>query len=339
MYRASSLALAVSGGTLVAGSSANALTEALDLHAHGGGMSAFDYDRETAGLPPNPLIAAFGYLGGVLSKPSAASARRVPWVGALRGYGVAISAGKHALTFQYRLDTSGAPLSPAQLPIAPGSSPPGLAGTLPILAGIREPATTLNFLLDAERLASPSKYAADIARASAVSRKTGVELNRDVIGQIGSNAAIESDGHAWILRVDVKDAAAATHTLRRLGTSALDILGMHPKATVTIGPGDFDTAHRAGKANVLFGLVGNEFVVGTASVAQLRAFASLPAPAATRSPGAVAFKIALSQLISLALKKPQSKTVQLLLSMAGDITGWLSARSNAFTGSATLALK
>jgi len=338
LYQASTIALAVSGSTVVAGSSANALKTALDLHARGGGMSASDYNRDTAGLPKNPLVAAFGYLGGVLSTPSTASARRIPWVAALRGYGVAISTGKSGLTFQYRLDTSGRPLSSSELPIAAGTSPPGLAGTLPILAGIREPATTLAFLLNAERLSSPAKYAADIARIDTVRRKTGVALNRDVIAQLGNNAAVQSDGHAYMVRVDVKKPDAAAQTLRRLGTSALDLFGTHPGASVTLGPDGFETVHRAGKASVLFGLVGNEFVAGTATPAQLRSFASLPAPAATGSPGAVAFKVALPQLVRLALKHP-SKTVQLLLSMTGDITGWLSASTNAFAGSATLALK
>jgi hypothetical protein len=338
LYQASTIALAVSGSTLLAGSSTSALNDALDLHARGGGLGSSDYNRETAGLPQNSLVAAFGYLGGVLSRPSAASARRIPWVAALRGYGVAISAGTSGLTFQYRLDTSGAPLSSSQLPIAPGTSPPGLAGTLPILAGIREPATTLRFLLNAERLSSPSKYAADIRRVNAVRRKTGVDLNRDVIDQLGNNAGVQSDGHAFMVRVDVKNTATAARTLRRLGTSALDLFGTHPGARVTLGPGGLETVHRAGKASVLFGIVGNELVAGTATPAQLRSFASLSAPAATGLRGAVAFKIGLPQLVRLALKQP-SRTVQLLLSMTGDITGWLSASSSAFTGSATLALK
>jgi hypothetical protein len=302
-------------------------------------MGSSDYNQEMAGLPRNPLVAAFGYLGGVLSGPSAASARRIPWVAALRGYGVSIGAQAHGLTFQYRLDTSGRKLSASDLPLAAGSTPPGLAGTLPILAGIREPGTTLQFALNAERAASPSKYAADTAKINSVERKTGVKLNRDVIDELGNNAAIQSDGHGYTLRVDVRDATAAAKTLRKLGTSALDILGTHPGETVTSGPGDFETVHRPGKPSVLFGLVGNEFVVGTASASALRSFAALPAPAASGSKGAVAFQIGLPQLIQSALKKPPSKTVQLFLSVLGNITGWLSASPSASTGSATLALK
>jgi hypothetical protein len=339
IYQVGDLTLAVDGATLVAGTAPASVNAALDRHAANGGMSTGDYDRDLGSLPKNALIEAVGNLTGVLSAPSAAKARSVPWVAALRGYGVAISASSHGLSFQYNLDTSGGGLTSSELPIAPGSSPPGLAGNLPIQLGLRQPAATLAFVLDTERRASPAHYAADQARMNAVRRETGVDFRRDVLGQIGNSAAIESSGHGFNLRVDVVNPAAAARTLRKLGTSALDVLGTHPTSRVSPGPDGFETIHRAHKPRMLFGLVGSEFVVGNGSPSQLRAFARAPAAAAPGAEGAVAFRVALPQLLTLALRHAPSKTVQQILSSLGDITGWLSSSSNALTGSATLALK
>ena len=122
-------------------------------------------------LPTDSLISAFGDLTAVLSQPSAAQAKKVPWVNALKGYGVAISANATGLNFQYRLDTSGQTLSESQLPIAPGSTPPSLAGSQPISVGVSDPSRIVKFILQAEQLASPSSYAKFAARRPPSARR------------------------------------------------------------------------------------------------------------------------------------------------------------------------
>src|SRR5437764_1204825 len=131
LYRISTATLAISGATLVVGPTATEVQRALDRHAHGGGFSSSQYTHDVSGLPSGPLVQAFGSLSGVLSQPRAAKARRVPWVAALRGYAASINASSSGLTLQYKLDTSGAPLSSSQLPIASGLATPSLAGALP----------------------------------------------------------------------------------------------------------------------------------------------------------------------------------------------------------------
>src|SRR5207248_6092549 len=114
---------------------------------------------------------------GVLSPPRAANARKVPWVGALRGYAAAINASANGLSFQYKLDTTGAALTTSQLPIASGSATPSLAGGLPIQVGLRDPSQVFAFVEGAQQTAIPAKYAAFLSRQAAVRRKTGVDLN------------------------------------------------------------------------------------------------------------------------------------------------------------------
>ena len=77
--------------TVVFGSTPQALTAALDRHAHGGGITGADYARAFTGLPTNGQLQTFGSLTEVLSRPSAAKAQQVPWVAALRGYAASIS--------------------------------------------------------------------------------------------------------------------------------------------------------------------------------------------------------------------------------------------------------
>jgi hypothetical protein len=341
LYGRSKASVAIDGSTVVAASSPNVLTAALDRHGSGQGMSPSDYNRDLGTLPKDSFIDAFGNLSILLSSSKAASARSVPWVAALRSYGVSISAGSGGLTLRYTLNTSGASLTSAELPITPGASPPGLAGTMPIQFGLRQPAVTVKFLLDVVRRTEPAKYAADLAHIGAVERRTGVNFNRDVLGQIGGNAAVESMGHgSTIARIDVVDPAAAAHTLRKLGTSALDIFGTHPGSYVTRGPGPFETVHTRSHQRILFGLVGSEFVFGNAAPAQLRAFAATPAVAAPGAQGAAAFRIALPQLLELAVgTRAPSRTIQQVLRSLGDITGWISSSPSALTGSATLGLR
>jgi hypothetical protein len=145
-----------------------------------------------SGLPQDSLIEAFGNLTGVLSQPSTAKARRVPWVAALQSYAVAINASPQGLTVQYHLDTSGATLTASQLPIATGTSPPSLAGVLPIDVGIRDPAQVVSFVEAAEQATSPASYAAYLGRQAALRAKTSVDLN-SLLSLLTGNLIVDSN--------------------------------------------------------------------------------------------------------------------------------------------------
>lgn len=340
LYQVSNLTLAVDGATLIAANTPALVDAAIDRRAAGGGLTATDFYRSLRGLPRNGLIEVAGNIAPALSSStSAADALRIPWVAALRRYGIAIIAGSGGLSFRYSLDTGARQLTSAQLPIAPGTSPPGLAGSMPIQFGLRQPAATIAFALGAEHQISPAKYAAALARMNAVKRRTGVDFQRDVLGQMGNSAAIESNGKTFIARVDVNDPAAAARTLRKLGPSALDFFAPHPGTHVTAGPTGFETVHSAHGATVLLGVVDGEFVVGTGTPAQLRAFASAPAAAAPGAQGAAAFRIALPELLHVVVHSQLSSTVRQALSTLGDITGWISSSPQSLRGNATLALK
>jgi hypothetical protein len=338
LYQLGSVALAIDGATALIGS-VNAVTGALDRHAHKAGFTAAEYSNFTTGLPQSTLMEAFGSLSGVLAQPSAAKARQVPWVAAIRSYGAAISATSTGITFQYRLDTSGGSLTSSQIPIAAGTTPPNLAGNAPIIVGINDPAQIVSFALAAEQAASPASYAQFQARDARLKRKLGIDL-QSLTSLLTGSLIVESDTHTTIGRVTVSNQSAATNVLAKLASAPHGLFKSDTKAS-KLGGGFY--LIKEPKTTLTIGVVGNQLVLGKATVAQEKAFAAAPTTPASFAHGSVAFQLSLvdllrSKLSSAAGGGEASQIIQLLLSHLGNLTGWAAASPSALTGSATLAI-
>jgi hypothetical protein len=335
LYESGSATFAVDGATLLIASTPAEMTRALDRHAHGGGLGQADYTRAVSGLPQNALVEAFGDLTGVLSTPRAATARRVPWVSALRGYAAAINASANGLSFQYKLDTTGGQLSSSQLPFAGGSAAPSLAGTMPIQFGLRDPAQVARFVEAAEQAAAPGKYSDFATRQAAVRRKTGVDLNT-LIGLLTGDLIVNSDTRTTVARVGVTDPAAAARTVGKLASQPKSLF--RTATGVTKLPGGFYELHE-GHQTITVGVVGSQLVVGRATPAQLRSFATAAASPASNAQGSLAFRVGLPALLQLTLKHPPSRVARTILNALGDVTGWAAASTSAVTGNATLGFR
>jgi hypothetical protein len=85
--------------------------------------------------------------------------------------------------------------------------------------------------------------------------------------------------------------------------------------------------------------VGDEFVAGVATPAQLKAFAAAAAAAAPGAQGSLAARITLLDLLRLTLKKHPGALVQSVLSTLGDVTGSATATPGAVTGQLNLSLR
>ena len=190
-------AAAIQGPTVMFSRSASLLEAALDRHARGQGFSAAEYAKATTGIAQDAAFKIFGDLTGELSTPQAAKARQVPWVAAIRGYGVSIGATPGGLAMTYHVDTSGAPLTSSQLPIAGGAAGPGLAGDLPVQAGIRDPAQTVNFILATLRETDPAGYTKFLRHVAALKRKSGLDVDAEANMLTGA-LNVESDSHTTI---------------------------------------------------------------------------------------------------------------------------------------------
>jgi hypothetical protein len=147
----------VKGTTLVLAETQQNVQAAFQRAAGGSGFSAAEYHELTSGLPADPLVTAFGDLRGVISSGSAAAARAIPWVGAVKGYGVALNTTASNLTVNFRVDTTGRSLTTGQLPLAPGASAPSFAGSGAITAALSNPGQAITFILQAIKLTDPSQ--------------------------------------------------------------------------------------------------------------------------------------------------------------------------------------
>jgi hypothetical protein len=313
--------LAVQGATLLLGHP-SAVRAALARHAsRDGGFSAAEFAALTGGVSGRALITVAGDLSAVLSRPSAASARRVPWVAAIRGYSATISAAAGALTLRFALETSPAGLTAAELPLSPTASPPSIAATnAPITVGLSDPAALLGFVLAAARRSSSR-------RLSLLGGASEMSAARTLIAQLGRSANITSNGHALLMRAGLLSPSRAR--------AALATLALSHRGARRLGSGFYRAS-----AHSIVGIADGQLLVGRrTSVAALRAFATAPSTPAAGAQGPLAFRVSLGALLGVALKHPPSGIAATLLAQLGAITGWVRDSTSALTGQATLALR
>jgi len=340
LYRTNGTCLGVDGATLVLAPSIPEVIAALDRHAHGGGITSSAYTGATAGLPSDALVTVFGSVQRLLAtSPKAARAERIPWVAAIKSYGVSLSLSSSGLSVRYHVDTSGSSLSDSQLPIASGSAVPNLASGAPISAGLRDPQHVVAFVEAAEQGASPSAWADFERRQAKLRAKTGADLNQ-LLHLLSGNLLVASDAHAVLVRSDLTDSATASRVLARLSKDPGDAFKGETSVTRT---GPFYVFHGSNHGSThsdTVGVIGGKLVVGVkATAAQLQHFASAPSAPAANAQGAVAFSVTLPEILRLALRGAGNQIPPALLGSLGNLTGWASATTSGLQGNATLAFR
>lgn len=337
LYTGADLAVAVKGSTLLLSRSTPIIEQSLDRQASGSGFTSAEYARDTGGATSSALVTVAGDLTSALSSPASAQARRIPWVAAIRGYGVSIAAGASGTTIHFHIDTSGATLSPPELPIAAGSTPPTLAGPAPIEFGLHDLTQTIDFAEAAAQASSPVSYAKFSRQVAKLKRKTGFDLNA-LVAALGGDLQISSDGRSTIGRIAVTDPAAVSRMLADLITAPG--VAFKPGTRIArVGNGLFQVTEPDG-SRLELGLVGHELVLGKATVAEVRSFVAEPSTPAAGAAGALTFKVSLSELLSLTTHgQPLAGIEQQLVGQLGDLTGTATASPSGLNGTATESLK
>lgn len=317
LFSLGTLEIAQTGPTLLLSGTPGELQTALARHAHGAGVTTAEASRLTAGLPAQPLLEAFGDLRAVLSTPQAAQARQVPWVAAIRGYGVALEPSGSSVRLVFRLDTGGATLSPSELPLAAAAGTSLFAGDgAPISVGLSDPGQAIQFLVGVVRIAEPKELAQD---------PKGVAAVRDLSGLLRGDGEVASDTRTTLARFPVTNPARARSDVATIAATA-------PRGH-SLGGGFL-------RLNTLtLGVSGSQLLLGRATIAQLKAFASVPSTSASGAQGDVVFRVVLSSLLGVALHHAPSGVASALLSQLGELTGSVKATATALSGVATLALK
>jgi hypothetical protein len=336
---------AFNGATVLLADNRANLDAAIDRHEKGAGAKPGDESDLMTGLPGDALVKVYGLVAPLIAKdPGAASARRVPFVNALKGYGVAVTAAKDGVTAAFRVDTSNADLPADEQPLASGAQPAATAAVGPIDVGVRDVAHTLAFAERVGQHLAPGGYQQFIAGLNVIKAQTGVDVNRDFLGQLG-DAAIATDTKLFAVRVKAKDPNAlrtAITSLRPIIPAFLEGAGL-PGLRLGAGTGGLTLLGRGRHYVAAYGVIGDQLVIGTASPARLTAFARRPTSAEKGTAGAAAVRGTTAQLVRLIYgavsPQPLPDVAGLFLSRLGNLVGSATENAKAITGKLTLPVK
>lgn len=339
LYRDNNTEIGVNGDTVVLGDSKAVLQSAIDKSA-GGGLGESDFDGAVGSLDKNALLVGYGDATALLKSPRAQKAITVPWVAALKKYAFAASATSQGLKLGFRLDTSGKSLQEADLPMASGPQPPEISSATPLRVGLRDPAHTLEFAQAVAKIVNPSSFGQFSAAKSVIRGRTKVDLDKDLVGGLAGSAIVRSDLSKFVFSSDLLSPAAMRTTLARLAplaANAIEGAGLAGAKVSKAGNG-FYTVSQAGRAVGAYGVVGQRFVAGNASVADVRSAGTESVAPAQGAKGALAAVLQGQLLRKLIASGANLGPLALALGSIGDINGWVSADTKQLLGEFTLAV-
>lgn len=233
-------------------------------------------------------------------------------------------------------------LTERDLPLAAGAQPAPVvrrAGELGL--GIRNLAQTVAFAEAASRASDPKAYARYLRDKRRTGRKLGIDVDRDLIGQLTGDASLSIGvGGAFAMRSGLRDPAAAEATLRRavprlkrvakgrsIGISA-------PKN----GKGLYAVAQANGRSLVL-GVVGRAFVVATDAARAAQFAAQRPSIVSGTNGSLVLAADARALVNAIAARRGQGTAAQLLTAALGDLTGAVESEPDGLSAALKLEIR
>jgi len=280
------------------------------------------FDERFAGLPAKTSARVAFDPRALLTKraPQIAGTR---WARSLRDGAAVLTTSGDELRLRFRIEADPVGLTPADLPIATGPSPPRARGSAPLVIGVRDPAHTLGF----------ARAAGLLPALDFVDRLPGlVRPNLDDLGPYGTiTSASLGLGHLtarteppdpgdWGTRLRLLDTIG--DIARRVGGSGF---GIDRRDGVYTFSQDGELVARAG-------IYGRALVLSKDPDADLPAAAA--APAAPVPPGAAGALTARLRSSALATQIPA-----LIRARLGDLTAWARAELTGVTGELRLALR
>lgn len=286
--------VAIDGDVVVFSDSRTVLERALRRADGSGGLTPRTLEEAGEGLgPTDSILRAYANPRALLKDPALRRFQGIEWVAALRSAALTVDLDGNTLKLRAAANTDPAGLSPADLPLAPGGSPPPLAelaGRLASATGNQSQTTA--WLLKAVRAAYPdSAFVRDVAE---VERDLDIDFEREFLRQFDgpSTSTLAPDG-TFAARSTVADPVRLGRLMKRLAPrlpkllvdlQALDTEGLialfliapdAPIATRTfregkiavtdLGTGLYEVRGLEAPAprELVFGLVGDVFVVAS----------------------------------------------------------------------------
>jgi len=333
----------VDDGTIVAARTLSDAKAAVE-RAHGDDhMTEDDFTSALGNLDTDSLVRVTGNAQSLIEgQPGAAQARKVKWVSALRTFGATVSAASDGIAFAFNVKTDAGGLTEKDLPLASGSeAAPVVRRAGEIGFGVRDPAQLYIFGQTVARITDPAGYAKFLRDKARASKELGVNIDRDILGQLDGNTAfsVALNGD-FAMRADLSDSAAMEATLKKVVPNVKKLTKHKPVKIVApkTGKGFYTLTSASGKKYV-FGVVGKSFVVATdaARAAQFAGQSPSTVPGAKGS--FVLAADARSVANAAAAQRGQGVAAQLLTGSLGDLIGWVEAETSGLNGSLKLFIK
>ena len=211
--------LAIKDDVLVQTEGEDRLKAALEQRGDGDRLTEDDVEPALEDLPEDALLKGYVNLGALLAAdPDTKEALKVKWVEHLETLGFTVDASDEEVAIEYSLQTDPEGLSDDDLPIASGSEAPRLLDRegAEVVFSLRDPKQVVDFALAAAKVVDPAGYAQFQAGKAAIERRLEIDVDDDVIAQLGDLAAAATIGGKFGVRAEVADRAVFERTLAKI---------------------------------------------------------------------------------------------------------------------------
>jgi hypothetical protein len=318
------------------------------LSAKGGDhMSDSDFNDRLGDLDKDALVRVAGDMQTILgASPGGGAARKVKWVGALRGFGMTIKSESDGLAVDFAAKTEG-DLTDQDLPIASGDeAAPILRRGGEIGLGVRDVAQIVEFAQQASKAANPSGSSRFETQKQKVNKQLGIDIDKDLIGQFTGNSSmsLSLDGK-YAVRSEVKDPEALKSTLAKVADDLPKLLERSGEKNVGLakpkGANNYYALATPNGKKVVFGVVDKVFVVASDSSRAGQASTQSPSPVAGAK-GAVTLGADAEALVNSALRRLGNGRLAQAAAFTGplgDMTGSMRAGSGSLTANLKLKIE
>jgi hypothetical protein len=348
LYEENGTAFAADGDALVLAGSRELLESALERKGGEGRLDEETFERGFEGLPDGALARFYlnvealldgdpdtleALIEGIVgSDLDIRGASKVKWVGALRTLGATLFAREDGIEIEFDLRTESEGLSDADLPVAPGEQSPKIV-TRPggeINIGVRGADRIVELIEDVFQAIDPSGYGDYAAAKRQAEERLGVDIDNDLIGQLGDvslSIALTGD---FSLRAELKDPATFERALAKIADyvpNIAEFLGAGPGTLEKPSRGeDLYTLSLSDGDDLVFGVVDGVFVLA-GDRARARELATATPRSVPGAKGAVVLSADAEQLANDLLDKigplelPGNVDPKIFTPPLGDLTG------------------
>lgn len=268
VYEESGTEFAVDGDQVVFAGTREQLNAALERQDSDAKLTEEKFDAAQEDLGDPGILRAYVDIQSILaSDPDTKAARKVEWIGALRGLGLNASVEDDRVDINFRVDTDADGLTEEDLPIASGDdAPPVIERPGEIGFGIRGLGQTVNFVETVAQAIDPSGFADYSKAKSALEAQLDVDIEKDLLDQLddGIAASVSLSGD-FGARAEPKDPEAFDRTLAKIADvlpSIVEGAGLGEVAIAKPGKGeDFYALSQPDGDGVVFGVVDGVFVL------------------------------------------------------------------------------